>query len=146
MSVVIFNNMFDDFLISMPLVQPCMWSNIIWDVLNISTNQEPEGFLLLPARISPLHSLLTWLRDSQTSHMRTEKRRHFVARLALLLPFCSFLNSYSVLLLPWRHSTNHSTTIVAIRLIRAMFRYIILYYFKDSAMSCYVDALVILFS
>ena len=44
MSVVIFNNTFDDFLISIPL------SNIIWDVLNISTNEEPEGFLLLPAR------------------------------------------------------------------------------------------------
>ena len=51
MSVVIFNNMFDDFLISMPL------SNIIWDVLNISTNQEPEGFLLLPARNNYMMSI-----------------------------------------------------------------------------------------
>ena len=50
-----------------------------------------------------------------------------------------------ILLLPWRHSTNHSSTIGAIRLIRAMIRYIILYYFKDSAMS-YVHALVILFA
>ena len=43
-------------------------------------------------------------------------------------------------------TTNHSSTIGASRLIRAMIRYIILYSFKGSVMSCYVHAHVILIS